>query len=56
MFIYNVKINGSKTFKYFFIGIVILVIIIVGVVSLKIFLGASNSYENYSCIPQKDKI
>ena len=33
-----------------------MVIIIVGVVSLKIFLGASNSYENSSCTPQKDKI
>ncbi len=52
MFIYNVKINGSKTFKYLFIGIVLLVIIIVGVVSLKIFYGASNSTKDSSCMPQ----
>ena len=52
MFIYNVKINGSKTFKYFFIGIVLLVVIIFGVVSLKIFYGASTNVENSSCLPQ----
>ncbi len=52
MFIYNIKINGSKTFKYFFVGIVILVIIIVGVVTLKIFHGASNNNEISSCMPQ----
>lgn len=52
MFIYNVKINGSKTFKTFFIGIVILVIIIVGIVSFKVFQGASNSPTSSSCLPQ----
>ena len=52
MFIYNIKINGSKTFKYFFIGIVLLVVIIVGIVSLKIFYGASTSKESTSCMPQ----
>ncbi len=52
MFVYNVKINGSKTFKYFFIGVVILVIIIVGIVSFKVFNGASNSHEKSSCLPQ----
>lgn len=52
MFVYNLKINGSKTFKYFFIGIVILVIIIIGIVSFKVFHGASNSHENSSCLPQ----
>ena len=52
MFVYNLKINGSKTFKYFFIGVVILVIIIVGIVSFKVFNGASNSHENSSCLPQ----
>ena len=55
MFIYNFKINGSKTFKYFFIGIVILVIVIVGIVSLKVFQGASNSVENSDCLP-KNKV
>ena len=54
MFIYNVKINGSKTFKYFFIGVSIFVIIIVGIVTLKIFSGASNSSKNSSCMPQNN--
>ena len=52
MFIYNIKINGSKTFKYFFIGIVLLVVIIVAIVSFKVFNGASNSPQISSCLPQ----
>lgn len=52
MFVYNIKINGSKTFKYFFIGIVLLVVIIVGIVSFKVFHGASHSFQNSSCLPQ----
>lgn len=52
MFIYNIKINGSKTFKNFFIGIVILVIIIVGIVCFRVFQGASNSTNASSCLPQ----
>ncbi len=53
MFIYHVKINGSKTFRYFFIGIVLLVVIIVGIVSFRIFQGASSSSENSSCLPHQ---
>lgn len=53
MFVYNVKINGSKTFKYFFAVIVLLVIIIVGIVSFKVFNGASHaSLGPSSCLPQ----
>lgn len=52
MFVYNIKINGSKAFKYFFIGIVLLVIIIVGIVCFRVFYGASNSSEISSCLPQ----
>ena len=52
MFVYNIKINGSKTFKYFFVGIVLLVIIIVGIVCFRVFYGASNSSEISSCLPQ----
>lgn len=52
MFVYNIKINGSKTFKYFFIGIVFLVIIIVGIVCFRVFYGASNSTEISGCLPQ----
>lgn len=56
MFIYNIKINGSKTFKYFFIGVVLLVIVIVGIVGFKIFSGAGNSStDNLNCLP-KNKV
>lgn len=52
MFVYNVKINGSKVFKYFFIGVVLLVIVIVGIVSFRVFQGANNSSGNSPCLPQ----
>lgn len=52
MFIYHFKINGSKTFKYFFVGLVLLIILIVGIVSFKVFYGASNAFEKSSCLPQ----
>ena len=51
MFVYNVKINGSKVFKYFFITIVILIIIVLGIVCFKVFNGASSTSQNSSCIP-----
>ncbi len=50
MFVYNFKINGSKVFKAFFICVIILVIIILGVVVFRIFNGAQNS-NNSSCMP-----
>ncbi len=59
MFIYNIKINGSKTFKYFFVGIVLLVIIIVGIVSFKVFSGAKNNHAfspSSSCMPSSEKV
>ncbi len=52
MFIYNIKINGSKAFRYFFIGVVLLVIVIVGIVSVRVFQGANHSSKNSSCLPQ----
>lgn len=52
MFVYNIKINGNKVFKYFFTGIVILIIFILCFVVFKIFNGASNNSNNSSCIPQ----
>ena len=52
MFIYNIKINGSKTFKIIFLGMVVLLICIVLMVMLKIFSGAANSENNSTCIPQ----
>lgn len=51
MFIYNIKINGSKAFKTIFIMMLILLICIIGVVIFKIFNGAANSEANSSCIP-----
>lgn len=51
MFIYNVKINGSKTFRYFFMGITILVIVIVAIVSFKVFNGAKQASVNSGCLP-----
>lgn len=55
MFVYNVKINGSKTFKIIFIIMLIVLICIIGVVSFKIFNGAINSDKNSSCMP-KNKV
>ncbi len=52
MFIYNVKVNGGKIFKYFFTGIVLLIITIVIVVTVRVFNGANHSSENSSCVPQ----
>ena len=52
MFIYNVKVNGGKIFRYFFTGVILLIIIIVGIVSFKLFRGANNSTKDSSCIPQ----
>lgn len=43
MFIYNVKINGSKVFKGFFFLVVILMICILGIVFFKVFRGANQS-------------
>lgn len=52
MFVYHVKINGSKVFKAIFAVMVILLIIIVGIVIFKIFTGAKNSKENTTCLPR----
>ena len=54
MFIYNFKVNGSKIFKYFFTGIVLLIIIILIFVSIKLFTGAKNDKKISSCMPQND--
>ena len=53
MFIYNVKINGSKIFKYFFTGVIILIICILSIVLYRIFSGAGNANDS-SCLPQND--
>ena len=51
MFVYNVKINGSKVFKIFFAIVIILIICILGVVLFRIFSGANKAS---SCMPQND--
>ena len=54
MFIYNFKVNGSKIFKYFFTGIVLLIIVILIFVSIKLFVGAKNNRNISSYMPQSD--
>ena len=54
MFIYNIKINGSKTFKYIFSFIVILIIIVMLVVTYKIFNFSISNREISSYMPQSD--
>ena len=51
MFVYNVKINGSKVFKIFFAIVIILIICILGIVLFRIFSGANKAS---SCMPQND--
>ena len=55
MFIYNIKVNGSKIYKLFFSAMIIFLIIVVCIVMIKIFNGASISNGNDSCI-QKNHI
>ena len=45
MFIYNIKINGGKTFKIIFIFFILLMVIILGIVFYKVFSGAKNYYK-----------
>ena len=52
MFVFNVKVNGSKIFKYFFIGVIIFLVIVLGIVVYKVFNGANNSTKYESCLPK----
>ena len=54
MFVCNFKVNGSKIFKYFFTGIVLLIIFILIFVSIKLFVGAKNERNLSSCMPQNE--
>lgn len=54
MFIYNFKVNGSKIFKYFFTGIVLLIICMLVFVSAELFINAYNQKNLSSCMPQSD--
>lgn len=53
MFVYNIKINGSKTFKMIFTAMVVILMIIVCMVTFKIFSGAKSSNTS-TCIPQNE--
>ena len=55
MFVYNVKIPGSKVFKGIFILMLVIIMCIVGVVVFKILNGARNSSTSEACMP-KNKI
>ena len=52
MFIYNLKVNGSKLFIAIFAIMIILLILVVGMVVFKIFNGAASSDVTSSCMPQ----
>lgn len=54
MFVYNVKVCGSKIFKLIFLIMTILLILIVSIVIYKIFAGASNSGPASSCIQRNN--
>ena len=43
MFVYNLKINGRKTFRILFIVILIIIFLTVGIVTYRVFKGASKS-------------
>lgn len=54
MFIYNVKVNGSRLFKIFFVAMLIILFFIICIVIFKIFNGAATNSESISsCLPQK---
>ena len=49
MFVFNVKINGSKVFKAIFLCMLIILLIILGIVIFRVLTGAkntSNAYQN----------
>lgn len=54
MFVFNVKVNGSKLFKTFFVCVIILLLIIVGIVIFRVMFGAKNNPATSSCLPQNN--
>ena len=52
MFVFNVKVNGNKFFRTFFICMIILLLIIVSIVVFRVINGAKNNSSNSSCLPQ----
>ena len=55
MFIFNVKVNGSKLFKVFFTFIIILMIIILCTVFYKVISGSNKSFSVLSKAPDNIK-
>lgn len=53
MFIYNLKINGTRFFKLFFFSTFLILFILIGLVFFKVFNGASDS-SKFSCLPQNN--
>lgn len=51
MFVFNIKVNGSKIFKTLFIGVIVLLVIILCIVMYKVFSGANNS-NSIDCLPR----
>ena len=54
MFVYNMKINGSKIFKTAFILALVILFIIIGIVIFKVFHGSKNNANNSTCTPQSN--
>lgn len=52
MFVYNLKVNGSKLYKIFFSCMVIFIVIAICFVMYKMFNGAKSSAENDRCLPK----
>lgn len=52
MFIYNLKINGSKTFKLIFFIMILILLCVLTLVIYKIFNGASTS--DSTCLPSNN--
>ena len=52
MFVFNIKVNGSKIFKYFFLCVIFIFIIILGIVMYRVFSGANNASYSQSCTPK----
>lgn len=51
MFVFNIKVNGSKIFKYIFFIITIILISILFIVISKIFNGALHDKNSECCLP-----
>ena len=54
MFIYNFKINGSKTFKRIFIFMLLILFVIISVVIFRIIDGSKYSSNNSMCMSQSN--